>query len=96
MSIPTIPIEVDFTVAEDIQRFDMTVAEQNVSVDMSVATPIVTSTVDPYDGPTEATPSGEEQVFQTADKRMLENFVVHPIPSNYGLITYNGTYITVS
>lgn len=49
-----------------------------------------------YEGVCEATPSSEEQVFSTNGKMMPENFVVHPIPSNYGLITYNGYDITVS
>lgn len=49
-----------------------------------------------YTGVTEATPSTERQVFNTAGKVVLKNFVVNPIPSNYGLVTWNGSVLTVS
>lgn len=52
--------------------------------------------MDYYEGSYEATPSSEEQIFVTGNKTMLQNFVVKPIPSNYGLITWNGSYLTVS
>ena len=49
-----------------------------------------------YSGQTEVTPSEETQVLQTANKTVLHNIVVNPIPSNYGLITWNGSTLTVS
>ena len=49
-----------------------------------------------YDGSYEATPSSAEQVFSTGGKLMTGNFVVNPIPQNYGLITYNGSKLRVS
>lgn len=49
-----------------------------------------------YDGDYSVSPTDHEQVLQTADKVMQENVVIAPIPSNYGLITYNGSTITVS
>lgn len=51
---------------------------------------------DIYHGEYEVTPSQVEQVLQTADKLLRENVVVAPIPYYYGLITYNGSTITVS
>ena len=51
---------------------------------------------DPYSGAYEATPTQAEQVFRTGGFSMVRDFVVHPIPQNYGLITYNGFHITVS
>lgn len=51
---------------------------------------------DTYDGPYEATPTQSEQVFQTNGKVMINNFTVNPIPSNYGLITWDGSVLTVS
>ena len=50
----------------------------------------------PHQGPYEATPSSAEQVFAVSGKRMTQDFTVHAIPSNYGLITWNGSVITVS
>lgn len=49
-----------------------------------------------YDGPYEATPSNVAQIIPTAQLLMTENFTVNPIPSNYGLITWNGSVLTVS
>lgn len=49
-----------------------------------------------YDGPYEATPTQETQVISTQHMVMDEDFIVNPIPQNYGLITYNGFELTVS
>ena len=54
------------------------------------------SAPDPYPGPFEVTPSEETQILQTSGMSMAANVVVNPIPQNYGLITYNGSTITVS
>jgi len=45
----------------------------------------------------EATPTEEEQVI-TAHEGFdgLSSVTIHPIPNNYGRITWNGSYITVS
>lgn len=50
----------------------------------------------PYSGRYEVTPGESTQVLDTAYRKMAENVVVNPIPSNYGRITYNGSTITVS
>ena len=49
-----------------------------------------------YEGPYEVIPSTEEQTLATANKTLTLNVVVKPIPSNYGLITWNGSELTVS
>lgn len=51
---------------------------------------------EPYEGSYEVTPSQEEQILHTKKKQLLENVVVHPIPSNYGLITYNGYELLIT
>ena len=96
--MPTIeiPIKVDIQVAESVQQFSLAVTESTEAITLGVETAIVTSTTEDYDGETKATPTNEEQVFATGGKRVLSDFVVHAIPHNYGLITYNGQYITVS
>ena len=50
----------------------------------------------PYEGSYEITPSATAQVLPTASLRMTGDLTVNPIPSNYGLITWNGSTITVS
>ena len=50
----------------------------------------------PYPGEYEATPTNVEQAFETQGKTMIHDFIVHAIPNNYGLITWNGATLTVS
>lgn len=50
----------------------------------------------PYDGPYEVVPSGVAQVLGTDGKMMNGDLVVAPIPSNYGLVTWDGSVLTVS
>lgn len=49
-----------------------------------------------YTGKTEVTPSRETQILNTAGLVVNQNIKVNPIPSNYGLITWNGSVLTVS
>ena len=49
-----------------------------------------------YNGDRTITPTGETQTFPTAGTIVLEDLTVNPIPSNYGLITWNGSVLTVS
>lgn len=49
-----------------------------------------------YTGDTEITPSTERQILLTANSTVTSNIVVEPIPSNYGLITWNGSALTIS
>lgn len=49
-----------------------------------------------YTGEYEVTPSSETVVLETASRLMTRNVTVNPIPSNYGLITWNGSVLTVS
>lgn len=50
----------------------------------------------PYTGNYEVTPSAQTQTLPTENRQMSGNIIINPIPSNYGLITYNGSVITVS
>ena len=52
--------------------------------------------VDDYTGSYTVTPSSETQVLPTNGLRMLDNVTINPIPSNYALITWNGSVLTVS
>ena len=51
---------------------------------------------DPYTGEYTITPSAETQTLSTEGLMMTSNVTVNPIPSNYGLITWNGSTLTVS
>lgn len=49
-----------------------------------------------YEGDYTVTPSAETQTLDTRNLRMTDNITINPIPNNYGLITWNGSTITVS
>lgn len=52
--------------------------------------------VDYYTGDYTVTPSSEAITLNTAQLMMNGNVTVEPIPSNYGLVTWNGSTLTVS
>lgn len=49
-----------------------------------------------YEGAYEVTPTEYTQTLETAEKRLLRDVVINPIPNNYGLITWDGSTLTVS
>ena len=51
---------------------------------------------DPYTGETTITPTEETQTLNTAGKTVAVDIIIEPIPENYGLITWNGSTLTVS
>lgn len=52
--------------------------------------------IDNYEGDYVVTPSNEAQILNTNHLRMTQNVTINPIPSNYGLITWNGSKLTIS
>lgn len=64
------------------------------SISASLAIPEFISVF--YDGDYSVTPSAERQTLQTQGLAMRQDITIEPIPSNYGLITWNGSYLTVS
>ena len=56
----------------------------------------VHDTLPPYEGPVTVTPTQETQVLQTRQTTLLTDITINPIPSNYGLITWDGSVLTVS
>lgn len=52
--------------------------------------------VDYYTGSYEFTPSANTQVIEIDQLTASQNITINPIPSNYGLITWNGSTLTVS
>jgi len=62
----------------------------------SVAGEIAFGGVEAYRGEYTFTPSSQTQTIEIAGKMARENITINPVPSNYGLITWNGSTITVS
>ena len=90
------PIPVKMKVNEGIWKYSMTVSETEMQFNVGMGSPIVVGTSQTYEGPYSVTPTEEVQTLETDGKRMTDNVTINPIPSNYGLITWNGTALTVS
>lgn len=81
-------------------------AEESESVSMSVESAEVTLEAEsciyiggsgaPYSGQYEWTPTTETQTIPIIGKTATRNITINPIPNNYGLITWNGSTLTVS
>ena len=67
-----------------------------VDGESGIVTKVIGQDLPTYTGVTEVTPTTAEQVLDTSNKVVARNIVINPIPSNYGLITWNGSTLTVS
>ena len=74
----------------------MTVSATNVTVNMSIGASYNVVGAEDYEGSYEWTPSDETQTIPIQWLRATENIIINPIPENYGLITWNGSVLTVS
>lgn len=86
-------------------KLTATFKPQSVSVSVNadtmgvaLGTPVVKEYIEvqTYTGDYEVTPSDETQTLETEGMRLTRPITVNPIPQNYGLITWNGSVITVS
>ncbi len=67
-----------------------------IEYDIGEYLPVVYTDAPTFGGPYEVTPTNQEQVLQTNGKVMSDDVIIGPIPNNYGLITWDGTKLTVS
>lgn len=49
-----------------------------------------------YQGQYNFTPTQSTQIIECAELTMTQNVTINPIPNNYGLITWNGSFLRVS
>lgn len=90
------PIYLPMTVAANVAAVSMSVAANVAAFELTPAAAISVSILPDYEGATEITPSGATQTLLTADRVLRQNIVINPIPSNYGLIGWDGAVLTVS
>lgn len=90
-----IPIEVPMTVAVDRVLIPMGVETQH-EIAMTIGATYAMSTADDYEGTYEFTPTESTQTVQIEGKKATQDIVINPIPTNYGRITWNGSFIKVS
>jgi len=50
----------------------------------------------PYAGSYEVTPGATAQTLPTASRMLAQDITINPIPSNYGLVTWDGSSLMVS
>lgn len=74
----------------------MSVAADGVTLEVNIGAAYSTISGEPYEGEYTVTPGQTRQVLETNGKVMANNVVVNPIPQNYGLITWNGSVLTIS
>ena len=72
------------------------VVDDGEKLGLDIDANIVVVEGDPYTGSYTVTPSSVTQTLDTANKTMVTNVTINPIPSNYGLITWDGSTLTVS
>lgn len=70
--------------------------EESAHIEFGEHLDVVTRDAPEYDGPYEFTPSAETQVVRTAGHYVDGDMVIGPIPPNYGLVTWDGSTLTVS
>ena len=85
------------TLSVSVPSIDL-VVDSGEAVSLEAVSPIVISqdTVPVWDGQTEFVPTGESQIVSVHGYRFTEDIIIDPIPDNYGLITWNGSILTVS
>lgn len=90
-----VPYRVPLAVSTDGTAVNLGVLEPK-SVDLDVSIGVYAQIGEHYHGSYEVTPSSEAQVLDTDTLILDGNITINPIPSNYGLITWDGSKITVS
>lgn len=88
-------IPVTLTVSETDYTLQVSV-EDGMSAALSVDTAIQLVDGEHYEGEYTVTPSATEQTLATEGLVMTQNVTITPIPNNYGLITWDGSVLTVS
>lgn len=90
-----IPYKVPLAVSTDGVAVSLGIQEpQSVALGMTVG--VYAQIGEHYHGSYEVTPSSEAQVLDTDTLILDGNITINPIPSNYGLISWDGSTITVS
>ena len=70
--------------------------KRSINATADLATVTKTEDHDYYQGATTFTPSDTVQVIPTRDLVLGDDITINPIPSNYGKITWNGSFLTIS
>lgn len=91
-----IPITVPVTLSASRTTIPVSMASNNVTVGMMLGVVVNVVGADNFEGEYEYTPTQETQIIPIEGLRAVKDITINPIPSNYGLITWNGSVLTVS
>lgn len=68
----------------------------NVNSSSRISAKVDVNHASAYKGEYVITPTTYEQILNTAGKIMAKEVIVERIPRNYGLVTWNGSFLMVS
>lgn len=89
-------LTVTASLTSNIISADAVMVATEVSAIADLATITRTEDHDYYDGAVTFTPSDSAQTIATKNLVLADDITINPIPSNYGKISWNGSYLTVS
>ena len=90
------PVRITLGVPNDLRPIPVAVSGNKQRRQIGITAPIVAADLPLYDGPYEVTPSSELQTLSITGKQADQDITINPIPNNWGLITWNGSVLTVS
>ena len=93
ITVEPILLDVDLSVEEYDCQID---TGENITAELGTAIVVNKIVGDTYEGPYEFTPTQETQVVAIKLKTATQDIAINPIPSNYGLIAWDGSVLTVS
>lgn len=89
-------LTVSATLTSNIISATAEAVKRSVNATADLATVTRTEDHDYYQGETTFTPTDTVQTIAVADLVCAEDITINPIPSNYGRISWNGSFLTVS
>lgn len=87
-------VDVHLTVSGD-ESVPLSVGE-SPSLPLALDVSYAGASLPDYTGETTVTPSGSTQTLETAGTSVRQDIVVEPVPSSYGLVSYDGSVLTIS
>ena len=90
-----ITIQVNPYIADHIITAQPSIVDRIINVAPDIGS-VIYREHEAFVGPYEYTPSNEEQTVPIAYLMASQDIKINPIPNNYGLITWDGSTITVS
>ena len=90
-----ITIQVNPYIADHTIAVKPSIADNIINVAPNIGS-VIYREHEAFAGPYEYTPTSDEQTVPIAYLMASQDITIKPIPNNYGLITWNGSTLTVS